>query len=90
MGYDVRLTDVKLLTASACHNLCAPLHLEQISKEQCVTYTPEIFPALVLKKQGVTFSCFHTGKIVITGIKTTKDIQDTILPTLVELYLYTS
>ena len=29
---------------------------------------PEIFPALNFKIKGVNFCCFHTGKVVITGI----------------------
>ena len=49
---------------------------------------PEIFPALNFKIEGVNFCCFHTGKVVITGIKTTTQIDDAVYPTLIELELY--
>ena len=55
LGYKVQLADVKRLTASASHKLSSTLALEKISSEWRVAYTPEIFPALVFKKQGVTF-----------------------------------
>ena len=89
LGYPVQLTDVKRLTASAYQKLSSPLSLEKLSSEWKITYTPEIFPALVIKKQGVTFSCFHSGTVVITGIKRQIDMDDIIFPTLIELELYT-
>ena len=84
------LTDVKRLTASACHTLSGPLAIEKLAVETKASYHPEIFPSLIIKQHGVTFSCFYTGKIVITGIKTSKDIDDVVYPTLIELELYTT
>lgn len=69
LGYNVRLTNVKPITASAFHKLSGPLQLNKLAEETGSRYEPEIFPALLLKKDGVTFSCFHTGTVVITGIK---------------------
>ncbi len=90
LGYNVRLTDVKLITASAFHKLSGPLHLIRMATEREAIYEPELFPALVLKKGGVTFSCFHTGKTIITGFKTRRSVRDVIYPTIIELELYTT
>ncbi len=90
LGYDVRLTRVKPITASACHRLSAPLLLEKLAKERGANYEPELFPALVLKTGGVTFSCFHTGKVSITGIKSKYDIENVVYPTLIEMELFTA
>lgn len=87
---DGKMMDIERLTASACHELSGFLILDKLARETKASFHPEIFPALVLKKQRVTFSCFHTGKIVITGIKCTKDINDIVYPTLIELELYTT
>jgi TATA-box binding protein (TBP) (component of TFIID and TFIIIB) len=32
-------------------------------------YTPEVFNGLILKKEGMTLTVFHTGTIIVTGIK---------------------
>ncbi|MES9971551.1 MAG: hypothetical protein ABW092_16080 [Candidatus Thiodiazotropha sp.] len=85
-----KLTDVKRLTASACHELSGSLILDNLAREAKASFHPEIFPALVLKKEGVTFSCFHSGKIIITGIKRTKDLDRIVYPTIIELELYTT
>ena len=65
----MHVTRLKRLTVSAYHKLSSPLRLEQIAKEWSLSYTPEIFPTLVFKKGVITFSCFHSGAIIITGIK---------------------
>lgn len=41
-------------------------------------YEPEQFPALIYKDWGATFLLFSTGKIVITGLKEEKHIENTV------------
>ena len=89
-GLEVELQRVKVLTASACHVLSAPLDFNALIKERCVTCEPELFPTANFQVDGITFSCFHTGKIIITGIKKLSDTDQTIHPTLMELELYTT
>ena len=89
LGYKMHVTRLKRLTVSAYHKLSSPLRLEQIAKEWSLSYTPEIFPTLVFKKGVITFSCFHSGAVIITGIKQRHHIDDIIYPTLIELELYT-
>lgn len=89
-GLKVELQHVKVVTASACHVLSAPLDFNTLVRERQVIYEPELFPTVNFQADGITFSCFHTGKIIITGIKKTTDMDQTIYPTLMELELYTT
>ena len=89
MGLPVRLKDVRMVTASASHTLSAGLDIQKLAKERTIVYEPELFPALNFKMHGVNFCCFHTGKVVITGIKGSQYIDYVVLPTLIELELYT-
>ena len=84
----VYLTDAKIITVSASHTLSVGLDLYRLAGDRSLLYEPEIFPALNFKIEGVNFCCFHIGKVVITGIKTTAQIDDAVYPTLVELELY--
>ena len=84
----MRLRDVKIITASASHTLSLGLDLNTLAKERSLLYEPELFPALNVNIEGVNFCCFHTGKVVITGIKTIAQIENVIYPTLIELELY--
>ncbi|MET0103901.1 MAG: hypothetical protein ABW072_02025 [Sedimenticola sp.] len=89
LGLPVRLTEAKVMTASAFHILSTSLDLESFVKERQLVYEPELFPTATFRVEGVTFSCFRNGKIVITGIRTLSDINRIVNPTLVELELYT-
>lgn len=89
LGYPASLGTVRMLTASASHSLSAELDLKALAEERSVVYEPELFPALNFKIDGVNFCCFHTGKVVITGIKFMNQMDDVVLPTLIELELYT-
>ena len=85
----MQLRDVKIVTVSACHTLSLGLDLNRLAQERSLIYEPELFPALNVKIKGVNFCCFHTGKVVITGIKSPAQMDDVIYPTLIELELYT-
>ena len=89
LGYPVRLENVKMLTASACHTLSDGLDMKTLAAKRNAVYEPELFPALNFKVEDVNFCCFHTGKVVITGLKFTRQIDNVILPALIELELYT-
>ena len=87
-GCPVYLTDAKIITVSASHTLSGGLDLYRLAGDRSLLYEREIFPALNFKIEGVNFCCFHIGKVVITGIKTTTQIDDAVYPTLIELELY--
>ena len=90
LGYPAVLNDVKWVTLSASHTLSTTLDLQQLATERpLVIYEPELFPSANFKVEGVNFCCFQSGKVVMTGIKSLKQINDIIYPTLIELELYT-
>ena len=89
LGYPIHIRGTKILTVSACHTLSESLDLRTLATEREVTYEPELFPAINFKNDGVNFCCFHTGKVVLTGIKSLSQIDEVVYPTLIELELYT-
>ena len=91
LGFPVKLKDVKCVTISASHTLSDTLDLEHMAKDRpSVAYEPELFPAANFKVEGVNFCCFHTGKVVITGLKSLKQMDTVVYPALIELELYTT
>ena len=80
---------IKIISASGFHTLSGTLDLDRLVRERKLIYEPELFPATTLVHGGVTFCCFSTGKIVITGIKRTYDVETTVQSILIELELYT-
>ena len=89
LGYPLSLKKIKMVTASASHSLSDRFDIMTLAIERTVVYEPELFPALNFKMDGINFCCFHMGKVVITGEKCISHIDDVVLPTLIELELYT-
>ena len=89
LGCPVCLRDTKILTVSASHTLSTGPDLNSLAQDRIVLYEPELFPALNFKMGGINFCCFHTCKVVITGIRTMAQIDDVVYPFLIELELYT-
>lgn len=85
IGYEVKLSNVRIVTASAVHQLSSridPAHLPS-----CYSYEPELFPAVMFRRHGMHFTCHLSGKVIITGIKRTSD-EDDIYVVLLELELF--
>ena len=87
-GCPVYLIDATIITASANQTLSGGLDLYRLAGDRSLLYEPEIFPALNFKIKGVNFCCFHTGKVVITGIKTMTQMDDAVYPTLNWNFMY--
>ena len=87
-GCQVRLTDVKIITATASHSLSGALDLYRLARDRTLFYEHELFPAVNFKMKEINFCCFHTGKVVITGIRRLSQIDDVVYPTLIELEHY--
>ena len=79
----------KTLTMSVSHTISSDLDLKRLSFDRDVVYEPELFPSLNFKRKGVNFCCFHTGKVVITGVTSPQQEDEVVCPTLIELELYT-
>ena len=79
----------QIFTVSASHTLSTGLDLNSLAQDRIVLYESELLPALNFKMGRINFCCFHTGKVVITGIRTMAQIDDVVYPTLIELELFT-
>ena len=88
-GYPVNFSDAKLLTMSMSQSLSSDLDLKRLSFDRDVVYEPKLFPSLNFKRKGVHFCCFHTGKVLITGVTAPQQEDEVVCPTLIELELYT-
>ena len=84
----MRLKDVKIISATASHILSGTLDLYRLARDRTLLYEPELFPAVNFKMNGINFCCFHTGEVVITGIRRPFQIDGVVYPTLIELELY--
>lgn len=85
LGYDVRLGNVRLVSASACHKLSGKININSLSPGLNFSYNPELFPAVMLRREGIHFTCHLRGTVLITGIKRLKDLDDVVFPTILEI-----
>lgn len=86
LGLVVNLKKVQLVTKSAVHELTSPFNCAVLSR--CVhgaSYEPEVMNAVMVKRNNIHFTCFTTGKIIITGIKNSHCLKNIVYPTLLEL-----
>ena len=85
MGYKVKLNIIKVVTKSAVATLGGKLNVQEGSITMNGIYEPEIFMALMFRRRTVHFTCFATGKVVMTGVKKLSSI----FTVLAELELFT-
>lgn len=85
LEYPVRLSNVRLVTASAVHKLSAVINVNSLYPMLNFTYDPELFPAVMLRRQGIHFTCHLRGTVLITGIKKSKDLDEVVFPTILEI-----
>jgi len=90
LGFPVKLTRIDVVTISAVHKLSARLCFKEVCDWLGAEYDPEILNAAILKKNKINFNCFQSGSVVITGIKRSRDLDEIVYPTLIELELCTS
>jgi len=73
-GFTVKINTVKVQNMVILDFMKTNTSLEKITKGligEDISYEPDQFPGLVYKNdEGVTFLLFHSGKIIMTGIKT--------------------
>ena len=68
-GYNVCLSCIKVMTKSAVATLSGKLNLEEASKLLNGSYEPEIFIAMLIRRGRTNFTCFRSGKVIMTGVK---------------------
>ena len=84
-GFCTNIQDIKVISMTGVYQLSGRLDFDKLCKALNALYEPEIHNATMLKRGKVHYNCFHTGKVVITGIKDTEAIY----PTLLELEMCT-
>ena len=67
MGYPVQLTYIKLLTSSAIYTISS-VNYRKLVNTMNASYEPELYHACILKRQGMCFTIYQSGKVIITGI----------------------
>jgi transcription initiation factor TFIID TATA-box-binding protein len=87
-GYKVVLKKIHVVTKSALATLEHTLDYAKICEYTDAEYHPELLNACCFRREQVHFMCFHTGKIVITGIKSEKDLNLLVYPTLTEIAIF--
>jgi transcription initiation factor TFIID TATA-box-binding protein len=86
MGFAVRYSDFKIQNVVASADVKFPIHLEKLEIDHIsrkvdtseIQFMPELFPGLVyrLKNPKMAFLIFVSGKIVITGAKSFREILE--------------
>ena len=77
-GHSVQLSPIKTVCMSAVYYLSKSVNLHTLP-----SYEPEVLNAAFIKHKACTFCIFHSGKVIITGIRNIR----TIYPALLELEL---
>ena len=85
MGYAIRLKKIIVLTRSAKYVLRERPNLYKLTKMMGGSYEPEIFQALEIKRGGICFLIYKSGKVIITGIANEQLLDDIVNPTLLEI-----
>ena len=85
MVYEVRLSNVRLVTVSAVRQLSGRIDPSRLPKD--FSCEPELFPAAMVRRHGLHFMCYLSGKTMITGIIRVSDLNY-IYTILLEFELY--
>ena len=89
LGYEsLSILDKKVLTMSAVHTLTGRIRYPELVLGMGAMYEPEVFHAAMIHRGGVHFTIFTTGKVVMTGIKDQRCIDNLVYPTLMEMDIY--
>ena len=86
-GYKVKLNKNRLLTMSASAKLGTSIDLNKVACCFKACYEPELFPGVLLKKTELNFTIYSTGAVIITGLKSIKDMERKVYPKLLEIIL---
>ena len=84
-GWPVTLKRIVISTISAVYKFDSPLNVYELIEQYGGSYDTERFPAAMFVKDTIHFTCFHSGAVLMTGIKTERQFYNTIIPTLLEM-----
>ena len=81
-----KIAKIDVITMTAVYETSSGLSVNKLCDMLGATYEPDVHNAAMLKRGKVHYNCFHTGKVVITGIRNIAVVY----PTLLELELCTT
>ena len=81
-GFAINLSPLKRACRSAVYQLAGPIDLYKIPGH----YEPEVINTAIVRRGSLTFSVFHTGKVIITGVQQLNKVY----PVLLELEILSS
>ncbi len=83
---NVDVYSIDVVTKSAVAYLSGKLNLIALSQMLGASYDPELFHAAMIKSGTTHFTCFQSGKVIITGVKHTHSLY----PMLANIELFTT
>ena len=86
-GYPVRMLKIKTITMNAVYTLCGKVEYEKIVWQSHGSYKPEIFHTIGFIREGIHYTVYKSGKVIITGIKSEKNLDNKVNGVLLELEL---
>lgn len=69
LKYPVCISNIKLVTQSAVATLSGRLDIANAVNYVKGTYDPELFNALMIRSNRIHYTCFSSGKVIITGVR---------------------
>ena len=89
-GNIISSLSISLLTISMTYDFGMKLDLCECSRYVPFSiYDPSSYNGLIITRGNIKMICFTTGKILITGVKKGTDVTSRVMPTLLELELFT-
>lgn len=85
IGFSVHLKKISLVTKSMVYTMSKPLEYKDVVKYFDGEYNPEIFHGVIFKKKKVNFTVYNSGKVIITGIRGEKMIDEIVNPVIRDL-----
>ena len=85
MKYPIRMKKIKIVTRSAAYSFRKSLDFRKIAQYTKGSYEPEIYHGLRFIKEGLHYTLYKSGKVIVTGIKSEKEIDTKVNPTLLEI-----
>lgn len=86
LGYDIHYSGCTIVTKCASYRVRnLPIYYERIVQTLGGSYQPEIFHGVEVRRKNICFLIYNTGTVLISGIKRDQDLDNVVVPFLVEL-----
>lgn len=82
------VVSIKKITMSMTYSFGKKVSLVTLSQEiGDALYSPDMYNGMIVKRSGVSIIVFTTGKVIITGVKSDKQVDRIILPLILDIEL---